>query len=67
MHHLAMLLFSAVQQIQRSHSYVDFHELGLQREVKTLTPGFILPACADADFAWSFEVLLASNLAFSSA
>lgn len=43
------------------------HELEMQHEVKALTPGFDLPACADADFAWSFEFLLDSNLAFSSA
>ena len=58
---------AAVQQIQGRHSYVGFHELGTQHEVKALTPGFTLPACADADFAWSFELLLASSLAFSSA
>ncbi len=65
MHHLAVvLLFS---KYRRSHSYVGFHGLGTQHEENALTPGFTLPACADADFAWSFEFLLASNLAFSSA
>ncbi|KAA6416884.1 MAG: hypothetical protein FRX49_13142 [Trebouxia sp. A1-2] len=55
------------RQIQGSHSQMAVHELEMQHEVKALTPGFDLPACADADFAWSFEFLLDSNLAFSSA